>query len=103
MVEHAENTLVGSDWVVVKMDGHAVRGTRVPALTFGRDGRVSGTSGCNRFSGSYSESGGRLEFGPLATTRMACPGALGQQEITFFQIMSKVTGYVRASRAHCAA
>jgi putative lipoprotein len=93
MVERAENALGGSDWVVVQMNGNAVQEARVPALKFDRDGRVSGTSGCNRFTGTYTEKDGGLEFGPLATTRMACPGALGEQEVAFFQALTKVTGF----------
>ncbi len=38
-----------------------------------RDEEVSGFSGCNRFFGSYSFVSGELTFGPLVTTRMACP------------------------------
>lgn len=34
--------------------------------------RVFGSSGCNRFMGSYSTDGDHLEFGALAMTKMAC-------------------------------
>jgi copper homeostasis protein (lipoprotein) len=34
--------------------------------------RVSGSGGCNRLIGSYELAGGRLTFGQLATTQMAC-------------------------------
>jgi putative lipoprotein len=93
MVQRAENALSGSDWVVVQMNGNTVQEARVPALKFDRDGRVSGTSGCNRFTGTYTEKGELLEFGPLAATRMACPGAIGEQEVEFFRALAKVTGY----------
>ncbi len=33
---------------------------------------VSGFSGCNRFRGAYIYADGKLTFGPLASTRMAC-------------------------------
>lgn len=36
--------------------------------------RVGGTGGCNRFSGTYELEGLTIEFGPMATTMMACPG-----------------------------
>jgi heat shock protein HslJ len=36
------------------------------------DSVVSGSSGCNRYSGPYSASGSKLTFGALATTQMAC-------------------------------
>ncbi len=93
MVERSEVTLSDSHWLVVRMNGAEVQSAKVPELDFDRDGRVSGTSGCNRFTGSYTERGSRLEFGPLATTRMACPDALGQQEIDFFKAVSNVTAF----------
>ncbi|MDR5731521.1 META domain-containing protein [Caballeronia sp. LZ025] len=44
--------------------------------------RASGFSGCNRYTGAYDLKDGKLSFGPLAGTRMACPsqssGALEQ-------------------------
>jgi copper homeostasis protein (lipoprotein) len=36
--------------------------------------RVTGSGGCNRFSGTYEAGAGTLTFGPLMSTRMACPG-----------------------------
>lgn len=39
--------------------------------------RASGFSGCNRYSGLYTVKNGLLGFGPLAGTRMACPGSAG--------------------------
>lgn len=51
-------------------------------ITFGRDGSISGSTGCNRFNGRGVMDGETLVIeGPLATTRMACPGeALTMQE-----------------------
>ncbi len=36
------------------------------------DSVVSGSAGCNRYSGPYEASGSQLTFGALATTQMAC-------------------------------
>lgn len=38
--------------------------------------RVTGNTGCNNMNGSYSlsEEGNGIQFGPMATTRMACVG-----------------------------
>jgi heat shock protein HslJ len=50
-------------------------------LAFSTEGgkrQASGYSGCNRYTGSYDLKDGKLTFGPLAGTRMAClsgPGA----------------------------
>lgn len=53
-----------------------------------RDGIITGSTGCNRFSGSYSVSGGKLTTGPLAMTRMACPGLADHFEREFVAMMS---------------
>jgi heat shock protein HslJ len=37
------------------------------------DGRASGFSGCNRFTGGFKRDGDTLTVGPLAGTMMACP------------------------------
>jgi heat shock protein HslJ len=39
--------------------------------------QASGFSGCNRFSGAYDLKDGKLSFGPLAGTRMACVSGAG--------------------------
>jgi heat shock protein HslJ len=41
--------------------------------------RVSGFTGCNRLSGGYTVEGDRLTFGPMATTRMACPEGMATE------------------------
>ncbi|CUH54146.1 META domain-containing protein [Shimia marina] len=89
----APSALTTGAWLVVRINGEDVAGDRLPQMEFGEDGRVSGTSGCNRFNGSYTAKGSALEFGPLASTRMACPGALGAQEMTFFQALETVVGH----------
>jgi copper homeostasis protein (lipoprotein) len=35
--------------------------------------RITGSAGCNRFTGSYQRNGDRLIFGKMAMTFMACP------------------------------
>jgi heat shock protein HslJ len=39
--------------------------------------RASGFSGCNRYTGTYDLKNGKLSFGPLAGTRMACVSGAG--------------------------
>ena len=50
-------------------------GTREPFLVLeARSRKVTGFGGCNRFNGTFERSGDALRLGPLASTRMACPG-----------------------------
>ena len=76
--------LAGTNWTFVSIGGVAVAADRPTALQF--DGnRLSGSAGCNRFSGTYKVDGGTLKAGPLMATEMACPGM--ELEQAFFKLM----------------
>ena len=45
-----------------------------PNLVLEKDGRLSGSDGCNRLIGSWERTGDTLEFGPMGGTRMLCQG-----------------------------
>ncbi len=64
-------------------------GTRL-TLVF-RDGEVSGSSGCNRFHGSFTAEGNALKVGPLATTRKACDDPVMAQEREFLRALEIAT------------
>lgn len=79
--------LAGREWRVI-----AVAGSRLPAgtrvsLAFQPDGRVSGRSGCNRFAGKATVGNDAITFGPLASTRMACPPPLMQLETSVLAVL----------------
>jgi heat shock protein HslJ len=52
--------------------------------------RASGFSGCNRYMGSYMLRDGKLSFGPLAGTRMACAGAGGKLESDYLDALAHI-------------
>ncbi|WP_233862722.1 META domain-containing protein [Paraburkholderia adhaesiva] len=52
--------------------------------------RVSGFSGCNRYTGSYTLKNGLLSFGQMAGTRMACVGLGGDIEGAFLDALSHI-------------
>jgi heat shock protein HslJ len=58
---------------------------------FGQDGRVSGSAGCNRYTGPYQSSGDTLSIGPLATTRMACAQPVMEQEAAYLAALAATT------------
>ena len=66
-------------WNIVEVRGEPVAADRQPAPYIEFDyaqGRISGNSGCNRMMGSFQADTlqpGTLTFGPIASTRMACP------------------------------
>ena len=71
--------ITGITWTLVEVNGTPVDAAALnkPAtLLFDGQGRASGSSGCNQFGGAYTMEGAELEFGPIAMTRMACPGRM---------------------------
>lgn len=62
-------------------------------VQFHADGKVSGFAGCNRFFGTFVATDSTLDTGPLATTRMACPDAIMQQEMAFLSEIRDATTY----------
>ncbi len=81
-------------WRVTAIDGKPVEAPpqgREPHLVLKTAGkRVHGSTGCNRFTGTYTLSGCCLEFKPLAVTKMACPPPLAAQEQSFLQAMAAI-------------
>lgn len=58
------------------------------------DGKGSGSSGVNRYNGSYtSAADGSLSFGPLASTRMAGPDAAMKLEQAYLTALQQTFGY----------
>lgn len=81
-------SLDGGPWLVEDLNGGGVIDNARLDLTFDRDsaapaGRVTGRSGCNRFSGAWHQTGATVRLGPLAGTRMMCPPALMALEAKF--------------------
>jgi heat shock protein HslJ len=85
--------LAGTAWTLVSIGGAPVVEGSGPHLTFGADGNASGSTGCNSMSGSYATDGAALTFGPMATTRMACEGALMAQEAQVLEALAAVSGW----------
>lgn len=55
-------------------------------LEFEQD-RLAGSGGCNRYNGSYGRTETELIAGPIASTRMACPGPRMDVERRFLQLL----------------
>ena len=57
--------LPGTIWTVVSVGGEFVDATNPPTMDFAADGTLSGTTGCNQYSGTYTVDGSKLTVGPL--------------------------------------
>ena len=68
---------------------------RDPQVAFERSsGRVSGSGGCNRMSGTFARSGSNLRISQLGSTRMACADpSRTETETLFFQALQSTASY----------
>lgn len=70
------SSVADKDWQLkMVVDGEKMLSPSAPVIAsanFADDGKVSGSNGCNRYFGTYSQSAGNLTFSPLGATRMAC-------------------------------
>jgi len=92
--------LAGTSWVVV---GHnngrggmvsSITSTQMTA-TFGEDGSVSGSGGCNRYNAKYRVDGNHLSIGPPIATRRFCaaPESIMEQEQQYLAALGTATSY----------
>jgi heat shock protein HslJ len=67
------------------------------ALTadFGKDGNLSGNSGCNTYNGGYKVNGDQITIGPLASSMMACeePAGVMEQEAQYLAALQSAATY----------
>lgn len=74
------NELVGTSWKLLHYRKTQVSaGINITAVF--EDGVISGSSGCNSYSGAYQVDGFKITIGPLATTLMACSDPAEVMEI----------------------
>jgi heat shock protein HslJ len=86
-------SLAGTAWRIEDAGGTAVVSLAQTELRIGTDGRVSGNTGCNSFTGTATIEGSNVTFSPLATTRRACDAALTDQERGILGAMESVKSF----------
>ncbi len=83
------STLLEGAWLVTALDGKPPVEDTTPSITF-EEGRVTGNTACNSYTGSYTLSPERLTIGPLATTRRACPENIMAQESALLEVLGAI-------------
>lgn len=78
--------IAGTRWVGIVADG-ADHHTR-PRLEFVREGRLSGYTGCNMFSGAWKMEGEGVRVGALVMTKRMCLGPEGEVEKRFLAALA---------------
>ena len=87
------SSLTGKVWALTSLAGKKpVAGTRI-SISFTADGKVSGSSGCNSYGGTYTAAGVRLKISKLASTQMACAPAIMTQETQYLGALSSTRLY----------
>ena len=92
--------LAGTSWEVVNFNNGnqaivgVITGTTLTA-EFGKDGTLSGSGGCNNYSGPYTVDGDKIKIGPLASTMMACtdPDGVMEQETQYLAALQMAQTY----------
>lgn len=84
-------SLLGSEWLLEKLAGDSVIEGTTAKIGFPEAGKVAGNGSCNRFSGKVEIGDGTIAVGPLASTRMACPPAVSDQETKFLRALEGAT------------
>ncbi len=94
-------SLAGTSWELAE---YAAEGettlTAVPddvrATADFTDDQISGSAGCNSFSGTYTTDGDTIEIGPLATTKRACVPAVTAVESGYLARLGAATTFAIA-------
>ncbi|MEP6574467.1 MAG: META domain-containing protein [Gemmatimonadota bacterium] len=90
--------LVATEWKLRGLAGKPAgmgAGNKPATLLLESDSSVSGFAGCNRFRGIYSLNGDSVKFGPLMSTKMACPQGTGL-ETAYLAALATVRSYTIA-------
>jgi heat shock protein HslJ len=88
----AAPSLLGQ-WRIVAIAGVEKVDMARTRADFAQNGRYASTIGCNRIAGKAIVSSDRLSFGPMMTTRMACPDPLDRVERAYLAALQAVRGY----------
>jgi heat shock protein HslJ len=81
----ASFSLSKSEWLLNDLSGSVLVDNVQATLAFPEEGKVAGNGSCNRFSGPVEIKGHAIKLGPLASTRMACPEPVMNQETKYLQ------------------
>jgi heat shock protein HslJ len=101
-VANPDRSIIDTRWVVEstldKETASSVPAEMKPAEIFIlADGTVSGYTGCNRFTGTATTTPGKIKFGNIAATKMACGGVTDAIERSVLAVLDgEVTAKVES-------
>ena len=93
----AADDLEGVTWHLVELNGAApapLPGGKQLSIMFDANKKsAAGYNGCNNYFGQYELQGQSLKFGPIASTRRACPEAQSNIETKFMAALEKTNSW----------
>ncbi len=87
--------LSDSTWQVEDIDEGGIIDRSMITLAFTADGRVAGSTGCNRYFAHAWLDGDVITVSNIGSTRRACPTALMQQEQRFLDALGAAARHER--------
>ena len=86
-IERGQDMLAAHDWQAFELKGRPVS-TPVPVTLSFSEGRASGRSGCNQYSGAVEHGARTIRFKAMISTKMACAGdGVMQTEADYLQAL----------------
>ena len=85
--EHVE--LAGTSWQLLQLGPNGALSENLPTLSVSKDGKVSGSGGCNTYSGTVTTSGMAIKFGALTATKKACSKEINAQEAAYLKALEQ--------------
>lgn len=93
--EDAVRELRDSAWQVEDIDGRGIVDRSMITLTFTDEGRIAGSTGCNRYFGHVYLDGDVITISGTGSTRRACVPALMDQEQRFLAALGAAARHER--------
>ena len=89
----SEDPLAGTSWLLIEIEGGTPPLDTAASIEF-QDGRLGGSTGCNRYNSSYELGADEeISIGMAAMTMMACPPPQMELEQQFTGALANVTGF----------
>ena len=83
----SDDPITTSAWRGLRLYGQTIASDIDVRLSFGGDGRLSGSTGCNRVSGRYERDGPGFRIASLRATQRSCDDAIMNVERNVFDAL----------------
>jgi heat shock protein HslJ len=86
----ALDLLEGTAWQAEEVEGTGVLDRTPSTIVFDAGQKIAGRAGCNRYFGTFEQSGDAVTIKPGGSTRMACPPDVMDQDGKFLSALEAV-------------